>query len=37
LITQWSPSRTARVRMAAGSLPASGSEMAIAERATPWA
>ena len=37
LMTQWSPSRTARVRMAAGSLPAPGSEIAIADLALPWA
>ncbi len=35
LITHSSPSRTARVVMAAGSVPAPGSEIAIAEVVSP--
>ena len=37
LITQWSPSFTARVFMPAGSPPAPGSEIAIAEVVSPAA
>ena len=37
LITQWSPSFTARVFMPAGSPPAPGSEMPIAEVVSPAA